>query len=211
VSLPTSAATTLLKIIHSVWCGPRPIPRAHRAFVEGWKRPHPGWRFVEWNDATIDFSGTWLCKAYVARKFNVVSDFVRMQVLLRHGGVYLDTGIELIKPLDPLLAAPAFLGIQTRELSLDWLNGAVIGAPPGHRLIRRILDCFEEGMVQTRNYLSFTGPGRITNLVLFEKLTAHPFQDVLQRNPALALFTTEYFYPYPWDGRFDPSCITPNT
>ncbi|WP_144185129.1 glycosyltransferase [Elioraea rosea] len=199
------------KIIHYVWCGPRPMPKAHRAFVEGWKRMLPGWTFMEWNDATIDFSSNWLCSAYVARKFNVVSDFVRMQVLLRHGGVYLDTDVELLKPLDPLLTEPAFLGIQTTGPSLDWLNGTVIGAPPGHRLIERVLDYLEHAMVPTWNYDAFTGPGLLTQTVLRERLAPEPMRDVLQRHPELTLFPTRWFYPYPWDGTYDPSCVTPDT
>ncbi len=202
------------RIIHSVWCGPRPMPDGHRRFVEGWKRLHPGWQFMEWNNATIDFSGRWLAQAYVVRRFNVVSDYVRVAALLRHGGVYLDTDVELLRPLDPLLEEPAFLGIQTDkppEEEPDWLNGAVIGAPSGHRLLSALLDGLETLVDPTRNLGSYTGPGLITETVLAQGLAPEPRRNVLQRHPELTLFPTPWFYPYPWDGTFAPSCVSPET
>jgi hypothetical protein len=202
------------RIIHYVWCGPRPMPDAHRRFVDGWMRLHPGWRFMEWNDETIDFSDRWLAQAYVVRRFNVVSDYVRVAAVLRHGGIYLDTDIELLKPLDPLLEEPAFLGIQTDrppEEEPDWLNGAVIGATEGHALIAALLEGLRTRVDPTRNLGSYTGPGLITETVLSRGLAPHPRENMLQRHPELTLFPTSWFYPYPWNGTFAPSCITPET
>lgn len=202
------------RIIHYVWCGPRPMPPAHRRFVEGWRRLHPDWTFMEWNDETLDLSDRWLAQAYVVRRFNVVSDYVRVAAVLRHGGVYLDTDIELLKPLDALLGEPAFLGIQTDrppEEEPDWLNGAVIGAPPGHRLLAALLDGLRRRVDPTRNLGSYTGPGLITETVLGLGLAAEPRRNVLQHHGELTLYPTPWFYPYPWNGRFDPGCITPET
>jgi hypothetical protein len=204
--------TTIPRIIHYVWCGPRRMPEAHQRFVDGWKRLHPDWQFMEWNDETIDFSDRWLAQAYVVRRFNVVSDYVRVAALLAHGGVYLDTDVELLKPLDPLVAEPAFLGIQTdRQDEPDWLNGAVIGAPAGHMLMAALLDALRSRVDPTRNLGSYTGPGLITETVLAQGLAPFPRENVLQRHTALTLFPTSWFYPYPWNGRFDPSCVTPDT
>lgn len=39
-------------------------------------------------------------------------DYVRFHVLYNYGGVYLDTDVELLKPLDNLLKLGNFMGIE---------------------------------------------------------------------------------------------------
>lgn len=41
-----------------------------------------------------------------------MADYARLKILYEQGGIYMDTDVELLRPLDDLLAYPAFFGFQ---------------------------------------------------------------------------------------------------
>ena len=41
-------------------------------------------------------------EAYEAKKWGFVSDYARLDIIYEHGGIYLDTDVELVKCLDEL-------------------------------------------------------------------------------------------------------------
>jgi mannosyltransferase OCH1-like enzyme len=58
-----------------------------------------------------------------------------MDALAKFGGVYLDTDVDLIRSLEPMLENRAFLGFQRGDdYPHELVNGAVFGAEPGHWL-----------------------------------------------------------------------------
>lgn len=64
------------------------------------------------------------------------SNLVRLEALWVHGGVYIDSDVSFVRPLDPLLRHGCFLGFESKGL----LGMAVIGAVPGHPAIRAALN-----------------------------------------------------------------------
>ena len=67
------------------------------------------------------------------------ADFVRLEVLYREGGVYLDADVELLRPLDRLLGLEAFACYEDAV----WLGNAVVGAVPGHPALLDAIDFLE--------------------------------------------------------------------
>ena len=49
------------------------------------------------------------------KKYAFLSDYVRLKVVAEHGGVYFDTDVELLRPIDKLLENEAFFGYETPE------------------------------------------------------------------------------------------------
>jgi hypothetical protein len=68
-------------------------------------------------------------EAYEAKKYAFVSDYVRLWALEREGGVYLDTDVEVLRPLDNLLDDTAFIGL---EESLALLPGTCVMGCEAH-------------------------------------------------------------------------------
>ena len=93
------------KIIHYCWFGGGAISPENRKCMESWKKYCPDYKIMAWNDQNFDIStNRYAQQAYEAKKYAFVSDYVRLAVLYEYGGIYLDTDVELVKPLTPFLA-----------------------------------------------------------------------------------------------------------
>ena len=91
------------RILHQVWVGPDPMPQEYEGYRESWRRHHPGWEMHLWTEDSLpdDFVRP---EAYERlRNPAERSDIIRLEVLYRFGGVYVDTDIECLRPIDPLL------------------------------------------------------------------------------------------------------------
>lgn len=126
------------KIIHYCWFGGKPIPVRLRRCMESWKEIMPEWEYQCWDECKIDINSIpWIQEAYAAGKYAFVSDYVRLVALYEVGGVYLDTDVELLKSLNPLVDKyDAFMGFESETK----LTSAVIAATPKHPLIKQFLE-----------------------------------------------------------------------
>lgn len=215
-SAAAPASALIPRTFHYVWVGPNPLPDQDRAFIEGWQRLHPGWQVRAWTDATIDYAASdWLKRAYAMRAWNRVSNFVRMDVLRRFGGVYLDTDVELLRPLDPLLGDGCFIGYQSHEFlpqwtnGPHWVNGAVIGSVAGHWFPDGVLRHVTTSVGGEQAGAGLTGPGAVTH-VLLEAGLPEPDGSIVRLRD-MTIYPRQYFYPYGQDETLDPSMIAPET
>ncbi|MBE6095228.1 MAG: glycosyl transferase [Schwartzia succinivorans] len=101
------------KVIHYCWFGKNPIPQHYKEWMESWKRFCPDFDIVEWNETNYDINkNKYMAQAYEARKWGFVPDYARLDIVYEYGGIYLDTDVEIIRPLDALLKHKAFAGFQ---------------------------------------------------------------------------------------------------
>jgi mannosyltransferase OCH1-like enzyme len=174
-----TSADLIPKILHYCWFGPSAIGPLGERCIETWRQVLPHYRLELWDESRLDLGAPYVAIAYRARKFAFVADYVRLQALHEHGGVYLDTDMEVLKPFDPLLQTQLFIGLETP----DRIGVGVIGAVRGHPFLKRALDRLD---AQARS-------GRLSFEPLPELITA------LARTSgpdALTLLPEEYFYPY---------------
>ena len=102
------------KIIHYCWFGGRPKPRLVRTCIASWKRYCPGWQIIEWNEQNFDPARNGYTRICMEKgQYAFLSDYVRLAVVEAWGGVYLDTDVELLGPLEDLLTEDAFFGFET--------------------------------------------------------------------------------------------------
>ena len=52
---------------------------------------------------------------YEQKKYAFLSDYARLLVVAQHGGIYFDTDVELIRPVDHLMEHDAFFCFETPE------------------------------------------------------------------------------------------------
>lgn len=118
--------------IHYCWFGRNPKPKLAQKCIRSWKKKCPDYEIVEWNESNYDISSAplYVCQAYESQKWAFVTDYVRLQVVYEHGGIYLDTDVELKKNLEPLLGYNAYFGFEDgKHINTGLGFGAEKGAP----------------------------------------------------------------------------------
>lgn len=126
------------KIIHACWLGKKEMPDEQKAYVEGWRRLHPEWEIIIWDDKRFEsyLNDSAFVKACLERnKYGFLSDYFRFTVLYEYGGVYIDTDVELFKPLDEFLDCRMFMGF----IFDSSVGTALIGSEPGNPLMKEWL------------------------------------------------------------------------
>ena len=101
------------RTIHYCWCGDKEKPAEVLRMIANWQKHCPGYEIKEWNENNFDIRLNRYCEeAYATKKWAFVSDVARLWALVHEGGVYMDTDVELVRPLDRLLTNKAFLGFE---------------------------------------------------------------------------------------------------
>lgn len=101
------------KVIHYIWFGGNPLPELAIKCINSWKEILPEYEIIKWDENKFDInSNKYVKEAYEAKKYAFVSDYVRLYALYNYGGVYMDTDVEVLKPLDDFLNFDAFSGFE---------------------------------------------------------------------------------------------------
>lgn len=147
---------TIPKTIHYCWFGGNPLGEKELACIESWRRFLPDYKIVRWDESNFDVrSCSYVSEAFDAKKWAFVSDYARFKILFDHGGLYFDTDVELISPIDDIIAAGPFMGFETDcpgfGNNVDALKGAAtvaaglgLAANPGLGLYKRIIDSYSK-------------------------------------------------------------------
>jgi len=130
------------KLIHYCWFGKNPLPDQYKEWMKSWKKYCPEYEIVEWNESNYDISkNNYMKQAYDAKKWGFVPDYARLDIVYQHGGIYLDTDVELINRLDKLLYQDAFCGFQYwfgGEIQINF--GLGFGAVKGFPMLKTLKD-----------------------------------------------------------------------
>lgn len=127
------------KVIHYCWFGGNPLPEDALKCIESWKKYCPDFDIKRWDESNYDVcSNAYIKEAYEAKKWAFVSDFARLDIVYNNGGVYLDTDVEIVKPLDEaLLSDDCFLAIEQPSHLIN--TGLGFGAVKGNATIKEML------------------------------------------------------------------------
>ncbi len=129
------------KIIHYCWIGGDPLPKSAKKCIASWKKYCPDYEIIEWNENNYDFTkNQYMKEALEAKKWGFVPDYARLDIIYQHGGIYLDTDVEIIKSFDPLLSNKGFAGFESEE-NVNFGQG--FGAEPGNEVIKELMDSYE--------------------------------------------------------------------
>jgi Glycosyltransferase sugar-binding region containing DXD motif len=124
------------KTIHYCWFGPSPKSELITTCLASWKATCPDFEIKEWNESNFAINSyPFTKKMYREKKWAFVADFARLKVLHEHGGIYLDTDMELVQSLTPLLNHSLLLGKESEA----FISCGMIGAVEHHPFIESFL------------------------------------------------------------------------
>lgn len=130
------------KKIHYCWFGGSPLPDKYKKWMESWKKYCPDYEIIEWNESNYDITkNKYMYDAYKAKKWGFVPDYARLDIIYNHGGIYLDTDVELVANLDDLLYEEAFAGFESEE---NVALGLGFGAQKGNPIIKEMRDDYKK-------------------------------------------------------------------
>lgn len=128
------------KKIHYCWFGGNTLPESVKNYIKTWKKYCQDYEIIEWNESNFDVNQNQYCKeAYEAKKWAFVSDYVRLKVLYDYGGIYMDTDVEVVKPLDELLRYNWFSGFESEER----IPTGTMGASCNSTIIKLLLSDYD--------------------------------------------------------------------
>lgn len=178
-------------VIHYCWFGGKPLPEQAIKCIESWKKFCPGYEIKRWDESNYDVNACAYTKeAYEAGKWAFVSDYARFDILYQHGGIYFDTDVEMIAPIEDILAQGAFLGIEQGGGPLMVAPGLGMAAPAGSPVYGQMLSDYRD-----RHFLNPDGTYNQKTVVLYmtEILREYGLQDTE------AVQCVAGIYIYPWD------------
>lgn len=101
------------KVINYCWFGNKPLDKKSIKCIESWKKYCPDYQIKCWNESNFRVD---ICKyvkqAYDREKWAFVADYARIWILYNNGGLYFDTDVELIRPIDEILSNGSFFGVE---------------------------------------------------------------------------------------------------
>ena len=156
------------KVFHQIWVGKKPFPEKYKRWQATWKNV-PGWEYKLWTDKEVASFPLINRELYENEKsMGARADLLRIEVLYREGGVYIDTDFECIKPeMFNLLNSTYdfYAGITPFDAEVIVLNNALIGSVAGHPILKNYIN----DVARLKKGLGLMdvvarGPGLLTNM-----------------------------------------------
>lgn len=184
------------KIIHYCWFGGKELPKSVQKCIDSWKKLMPQYEIKQWNEKNFNVHCcSYVEQAYEAKKWAFVSDYARFWILYNKGGVYLDTDVEIIKDMTPLIEKGAFLGVEKGKINMV-APGLGMAAPSKLPFYKEVLDSYQKDYFKKNN-----GTLNLKTVVTrtTELLQKHGFKDSKLKQPVqvagIWIYPEEYFCP----------------
>ena len=183
------------KKIHYIWFGKGEKNERVKHCIESWKKYLPDYEIIEWNEDNFDINYNDFTKsAYANKKWAFVSDVARLWVLYNEGGIYMDTDVEVYKPLDDFLNEEGFTGFEDVHYPVTATMGAVKGNP----IIKLMLDyynCIDFKLYDDwRDYIKYQETNTCIMSNIFSLLGVDRDRNETQKIKHFTIYPQSYFF-----------------
>lgn len=153
------------KVIHCVWLSGDEKPQMVKDCLATWKSVMPDYEIREWGmDDVKDIDSSFLQKTLAAKKWAYATDFLRVYILYKYGGIYMDMDVIVYRKFDQFLEHGAFSSVEfnptffyktlkKKNVVGLGVEAAVLGAVPNHPWIGDILAFYKDReFINDHNY-----------------------------------------------------------
>lgn len=192
------------RVIHYCWFGRNPLPESAVKCIESWRKYMPDYEIKEWNEDNFDVSIIpYTAEAYSVGKYAFVSDYARFWILYHYGGLYFDTDVEVIKPIDDIVASGPFMGVEVMckvhpkvLIGYPMVNpGLGIGAPAQQEFFKKVLDYYSglRFLREDGSWITGTVVYHITTLLVKDGLKK---TEEMQKVNGITIYPSDFFNPF---------------
>lgn len=186
------------RIIHYCWFGRNPLPKLAQKCIASWKKFFPDYEIKEWNEDNFDVNIIpYTQQAYEAKKYAFVSDYARFWILYHYGGLYFDTDVEIIRPMDDIVKKGPFMGVEVPANGEEFPKvapGLGLGAISGNDLYQSLLEKYSSLF-----FINKDGSYNLKTVVAYttETLMEYGLQpnNCIQEIGGLWIYPSDYFNP----------------
>ncbi len=173
------------KAVHFIWIGPRPYPRASVENIRMWMAQNPDWTFYFWTDRdrplpcpgmqvrNVQDLDLVCLRDCLAKSDNQAekSDLLRLEILYREGGVYVDHDVKCFKSFGDLNRSYDFYcGMDMPYTSslptCIYTTNNLIAAKAGHPILLRSMQMLKDQWDEIQASYPGTDRDAVLNRVL---------------------------------------------
>lgn len=188
---------TIPKIIHQIWIGPNPCPIN---MMNTWKEKHPDFEYILWNEEEFKKRNMkFKCRKRIVEmeEWCGKADIMRLEILYKYGGIYVDADSICIESIDYLLNKyDAFATYENEQTRPGLVANGNMAFPKEHKLCKDMINHIynnEISLRATKNRAwKNTGPLLLTNFLnknKYSDFTILPSYYFLPEHPS----GTKYF------------------
>ena len=179
------------KYFHFCWFGGGSFNDVNKMCIESWKKYlSDDYIVCLWDENSFDYYENTFCRdAYDNKQYAFVSDYVRLWSVYNFGGVYFDTDVELLKPIDDLPIN--FMSIEKVTYKIN--NGNGFGSQKGNEVIGDLLNIYDNLTFDYNGRFGIYCPEIITTYFLDKgyKENKNEIQEFLD----FTIYPDKYFAP----------------
>jgi mannosyltransferase OCH1-like enzyme len=149
------------RVFHQIWLGDRPIPDHYQRWAQRWVELNAGWSMKLWSDQNLPEIIN-RAEFDAAEKMAAKSDILRYEICARHGGVYIDTDFEPLRPIEPILAGVR--SFQADELE-DRPCNALLGCVADDPFYQKVVESLPASIRRGGDIVETTGPAFLKRVI----------------------------------------------
>lgn len=153
------------KVIHYCWFGGNKKSKLIKKCIKSWSKVCPDYEIKEWNEENFDINCCdYVRQAYQQKKWAYVSDYARFTILNTYGGIYVDTDVQFLKPIDSLLDTK-FVGFAHDDIVA---TGLIMATSKDDWLCQKVLESYKNEQFKWADTTKILAIGRRVTRILVD-------------------------------------------